>query len=71
LALLTLLPLLLIALWSALLLRCAFVLPALWPVGLILLLSLLLLALTLVLGVYGYYRSGKQKDGGRSGYSHF
>lgn len=60
-----LLPLLLIALWSALMLRCAFVVPALWPVGLTLLLSLLLLALTLALGVYGYHRSGKQKDGGR------
>jgi hypothetical protein len=58
---------LLIALWSTLLLRCAFVLPILRPVGL----TLLLLALTVVLGVYGYHRSGKQEDRGRSGYSHF
>jgi hypothetical protein len=69
LALLPVLPLLLLGLWSVLLLRCAFVLPALRPVGLTLLL-MLFLALTVVLGVQ-YHRSGKQEDGGRSSYSHF
>src|SRR5665811_2008165 len=78
LGLLRLLLLLLLGLLRTLLLllllrRCTFVLPALRPVGLALLLCLLtalLIALSVVACVNGHYHSDKQKNRGRTGYSH-
>jgi hypothetical protein len=61
--------LLLPGLRSAVCRRCAFLLPALRPIGLAPLLSLLL-ALSVVLRVHGYHRSEKQEGGGRAGSFH-